>query len=87
MGFNFARSPERFDTYVASADKMRAAAKAAGASIVFSNHSMYDTAWTRSRVARKLGDESPFVVGEEAVDRYFTVLRECALAAKARLKK
>ena len=87
MGFNFARSPERFDTYVASADKMRAAAKAAGASIVFSNHSMYDMAWTRSRVARKPGDESPFVIGAEAVDRYFTVLRECALAAKARLKK
>ena len=87
MGFNFARSPERFDTYVASADKMRAAAKAAGASIVFSNHSMYDAAWTRSRVARKPGEDSPFVVGEEAVDRYFTVLRECALAAKARLKK
>lgn len=87
MGFNFARSPERFDTYVASADKMRAAAKAAGASIVFSNHSMYDAAWTRSRVTRKPGEDSPFVVGEEAVDRYFTVLRECALAAKARLKK
>lgn len=87
MGFNFPRSPERFDTYVASADKMRAAAKAAGASIVFSNHSMYDMAWTRSRVARKPGEDSPFVVGEEAVDRYFTVLRECALAAKARLKR
>ena len=87
MGFNFARSPERFDTYIASADKMRMAAKAAGASIVFSNHSMYDMAWTRSRVARKPGDESPFVVGEEAVDRYFTVLRECAVAGKLRLKK
>lgn len=87
MGFNFARSPERFDTYIASADKMRMAAKAAGASIVFSNHSMYDMAWTRSRVARKPGDESPFVIGAEAVDRYFTVLRECAVAGKARLKK
>ena len=87
MGFNFPRTPERFDTYIASADKMRMAAKAAGASIVFSNHSMYDMAWTRSRVARKPGDESPFVVGEEAVDRYFTVLRECAVAGKARLKR
>ncbi len=87
MGFNFPRNPERFDTYIASAEKMRLAAKAAGASIVFSNHSMYDHAWTRSRVARKPGEESPFVIGAEAVDRYFTVLRECAVAGKLRLKK
>ena len=87
MGFNFPRSPERFDTYIASAEKMRAAAKTAGASIVFSNHSMYDHAWLRSRVARKPGEPSPFVIGPDAVDRYFTVLRECAMAGKARLKK
>jgi metallo-beta-lactamase class B len=87
MGFNFPRTPERFDTYIASAEKMRLAAKAAGASIVFSNHSMYDHAWTRSRVARKPGEDSPFVIGAEAVDRYFTVLRECAIAGKLRLKK
>lgn len=87
MGFNFPRNPERFDIYIASAEKMRLAAKAAGASIVFSNHSMYDHAWTRSRVARKPGEESPFVIGAEAVDRYFTVLRECAVAGKLRLKK
>ncbi|MEY4708306.1 MAG: hypothetical protein RJB58_2029 [Pseudomonadota bacterium] len=87
MGFNFPRTPERFDTYIASAEKMRLAAKAAGASIVFSNHSMYDHAWTRSRVARKPGEDSPFVIGADAVDRYFTVLRECAVAGKLRLKK
>ncbi len=87
MGFNFPRSPERFDTYIHSAEKMRAAAKAAGASIVFSNHSMYDHAWTRSRVARKPGEDSPFVIGTEAVERYFTVLRECAMAGKLRLKR
>ena len=87
MGFNFSRSRERFDTYIQSAEKMRNAAKAAGASIVFSNHSMYDLAWVRSRVARKPGDASPFVIGADAVDRYFTVLRECAMAAKFRTKK
>lgn len=87
MGFNFPRSPERFDTYIASARKFGDAAKAAGASIVFSNHSMYDLAWTRSRVARKPGEDSPFVVGTEAVGRYFTVLGECAMAGKLRLQK
>ncbi len=87
MGFNFPRTPERFDTYIASAKKFGDAAKAAGASIVFSNHSMYDLAWTRSRVARKPGEPSPFVVGEEAVGRYFQVLGECAMAGKLRLAK
>ncbi|MEO8301915.1 MAG: MBL fold metallo-hydrolase [Rhizomicrobium sp.] len=87
MGFNFARSPERFDTYIASARKFGDAAKATGASIVFANHSMYDQAWIRSRWQRKSGETSPFVVGTEAVARYVTVLSECAKAAKLRLKK
>jgi len=86
MGFNFPRSRERFDTYIASAKKFGDAAKAAGADIIFSNHSMYDQAWIRSRWQRKFGEISPFVVGTEAVARYATVLSECAKAAKLRLK-
>ena len=86
MGFNFPRSPERFDTYINSAQKFAAAAKAAGATIVLSNHSMYDQAWIRSRWQRKPGEVSPFVVGADGVARYFTVLSECAKAGKLRLK-
>jgi metallo-beta-lactamase class B len=86
MGFNFPRSLERFDTYIASAQKFGAAAKAAGATIVLSNHSMYDQAWIRSRWQRKPGEVSPFVVGTGGVARYVTVLSECAKAAKLRLK-
>jgi len=86
MGFNFPRSPERFDTYIASAKKFGDAAKAAGASIIFSNHSMYDQAWIRSRWVRKPGQVSPFVVGADGIARYVTVLSECAKAAKLRLK-
>ena len=86
MGFNFPRSPERFDTYIASAKKFGDAAKAAGATIIFSNHSMYDQAWIRSRWQRKPGEVSPFVVGADGVQRYFTVLGECAKAARLRLK-
>jgi metallo-beta-lactamase class B len=85
MGFNFPRSPERFDTYIASAKKFGDAARAAGASIIFSNHSMYDQAWIRSRWVRKPGDVSPFVVGVDGVARYATVLSECAKAEKLRL--
>jgi len=86
MGFNFPRSPQRFDTYIASAKKFGDAAKAAGANIIFSNHSMYDQAWIRSRWQRKPGETSPFVVGTDGVARYVTVLSECAKAAKLRLK-
>jgi metallo-beta-lactamase class B len=86
MGFNFDRSKARFDTYIASAKKFGDAAKAAGATIIFSNHSMYDQAWIRSRWQRKPGEVSPFVVGADGVARYATVLSECAKAAKLRLK-
>jgi metallo-beta-lactamase class B len=86
MGFNFDRSPQRFDTYIASAKKFGDAAKASGATIIFSNHSMYDQAWIRSRWQRKNGETSPFVVGADGVARYVTVLSECAKAAKLRLK-
>ena len=86
MGFNFDRSPQRFDTYIASAKKFGDAAKAAGANIIFSNHSMYDQAWIRSRWQRQPGEVSPFVVGTDGVARYVTVLSECAKAAKLRLK-
>jgi metallo-beta-lactamase class B len=87
MGFNFDRSPQRFDTYIASAKKFGDAAKASGANIIFSNHSMYDQAWIRSRWQRKSGEISPFVVGTDGVARYATVLSECAKAAKLRLKR
>ena len=32
---------------------------------------------------RRPDQENPFVVGEDAVDRFLTVLGECALATKA----
>jgi hypothetical protein len=86
MGFNFPRSRERFDTYISSAKKFGDAAKTVGATIVLSNHSMYDLAWIRSRWVRKPGEVSPFVVGADGVQRYVTVLSECAKAAKLRLK-
>ena len=33
--------------------------------------------------ARKAGEPNPFVVGSDAVQRFLTVLGECALATKA----
>jgi len=36
-------------------------------------------------VKREVGEENPFIVGTAGVQRYFTVMAECALASKLRL--
>ena len=86
--FNFPRDPAHFDIYINSARKFQAAAKAAGATILLSNHSEFDEAYMKGRMlaSRKPGEASPFVVGADAVQRYFTVTSECAEAEKLRLK-
>jgi hypothetical protein len=54
---------------------------------MLSNHSEYDGAYTRARligVTREAGENHPFIVGADAVQRYVTVMTECATAAKLR---
>ncbi len=84
--FNFPRDPAHFDTYIASQHKFAAAAAAAGATILISNHSEFDQAYLKVNFARKPGQDSPFVIGPDAIARYFTVTGECAEAEKLRLK-
>ena len=77
-----------YDTYIATQRKMAAAAVKAGATILFSNHSVYDDAFDRSRLVklRAAGEPHPYEIGAAAVGRYFKVGEECALAARADLK-
>jgi metallo-beta-lactamase class B len=81
--------PDFFPQFVASQKKMAAAAAAAGATVLLSNHTAFDDAWTKARLAawRPAGQPNPFVVGPGAVANYFTVLSECALAAQSLLPK
>jgi metallo-beta-lactamase class B len=76
-----------FDTYIKSQAKMAAAAAAANATILMSNHSEFDNAVTKIKMlaARKPGEPHPFEVGKAAVARYFTVTGECAQTAQLRL--
>lgn len=85
--FNFPSTAANFDTYINSQNKMAAAAAAAGATVLMSNHSEFDNAVTKIKMlaARKPGEPHPFEVGKEAVARYFVVGRECAEAAKLKL--
>jgi metallo-beta-lactamase class B len=76
-----------FDTFVASQRKLAAAAAAAGATVLISNHSAFDDARSKAMRAawRPSGEPNPFEVGADAVQNYFTVVSECALAQRALL--
>jgi metallo-beta-lactamase class B len=83
----FGTDGARWDEYVSSQKKIAAAAAAAGATVILSNHSEYDNAYTKARLIpakREAGETHPFIVGTESVQRYFTVMQECAMAAKLR---
>ena len=84
----FGTSAARWDEYVASQRKIAKVAADAGAAVILSNHSEYDGAYTKARLIaapRQVGELHPFIVGAEGVQRYFTVMAECALASKLRL--
>jgi metallo-beta-lactamase class B len=56
--------------------------------VMLSNHSEYDGAYTKARLVtakREVGENHPFVVGADGVQRYFTVMAECAMASKLRV--
>jgi metallo-beta-lactamase class B len=87
--FNFPKDVARYDTYIASQKHMAEAAKAAGASVLMSNHSEFDDAWERGRLIRlrRAGEPHPYDVGAEAVQRYFTMTGECAMAMREKLSQ
>ena len=76
-----------FDTFIASQRKLAAAAAAAGATVLISNHNAFDDAWTKSRLAawRPGNQPNPFVVGAEGVAGYFKVMEACSMASKSLL--
>ena len=75
-----------YDTYLASVRKMAKAAADFGATALMSNHTEFDNAFYKAHAAddRKPGEANPFDVGKAAVGRYFTVVDDCATAAKLR---
>jgi len=86
-------TPERpssfwFNRYIDSAQRFRAAAKAAGADVILSNHTIFDGSKTKlpALATRKPGDPHPYVVGTDSVSRYLTVAEECAKAGLLRTK-
>jgi metallo-beta-lactamase class B len=84
----FGTDGTRWDEYIASQKTIAKVAADAGATVLLSNHSEYDGAYTKARLVplkREVGENHPFLVGADGVQRYFTVMAECALASKLRL--
>jgi metallo-beta-lactamase class B len=82
--------PDRFwfETYSASARRFKDIAAKAGADVIISNHTIFDGSKTKlpALERRKPGDPNPYVIGSAGVQRYLTVVDECALAGLARVK-
>jgi metallo-beta-lactamase class B len=82
----FDGTADYYDGYIASVKKMAKAAADFGATALVSNHTEFDNAYYKAHTAadRKPGVANPFDVGRAAVARYFTVVEDCATAARQR---
>jgi metallo-beta-lactamase class B len=83
--FNFPRAAASFAMYRDGAKKMGDAAKAAGATILMSNHTEFDGAYDKARLAqlpRAAGEKHPYETDVATVQRYFEMLDDCAEAQR-----
>jgi metallo-beta-lactamase class B len=92
-GFNFTITPDKprkfwFEQYSKSADHFRDAVTKAGADVLIANHPNQDGAKMKlaALANRKPGDPHPFVIGNDSVRRYVTMVGECAKAGLSRLQ-
>jgi metallo-beta-lactamase class B len=89
-GFNFTITPDRakpywFETYARSANHFSEAVAKNGADVQIANHPSQDGAAAKlaALARRKAGDPHPFVIGTPTIQRYLTMVRECAQAGLA----
>jgi len=87
-GFNFELIEANFQTYINSAVKYHDVVAKSGADILLSNHTIFDGSRTKlpAMATRKAGDPHPYVIGNDAVQRYVKVAEECGRANLLRLK-
>ena len=87
-GFNFELTEANFQTYISSAVRYHDVVVKSGADILLSNHTIYDGSRTKlpAMATHKAGDPHPYVIGNDAVQRYVKVAEECAQANLLRLK-
>jgi metallo-beta-lactamase class B len=86
--FNFPREAGNFAIYRDSQNKMREAARAAGATVLMTNHTEFDRAYDRVRIAqlpRAAGEKHPYETDEATVQRYFEMGSLCAEAERLKV--
>ena len=90
-GFNFTVSPDKprrywYETYANSADHFRDAVKKSRADVLIANHPEQDGAKAKlaALATRKAGAPNPYVIGNDSVTRYVTMVGECARASLLR---
>jgi metallo-beta-lactamase class B len=83
--FNFPRQAQTFATYRDSQKKMADAARGADATILMTNHTEFDRAYDRVRLAqlpRARGEKHPYESDTATVQRYFEMTGGCAEAQR-----
>jgi metallo-beta-lactamase class B len=83
--FNFPRQAQAFAIYRDSQKKLADAARAAGATILMSNHTEFDRAYDRVRLAqlpRAKSEKHPYETDTQTVQRYFEMTGDCAEAQR-----
>jgi metallo-beta-lactamase class B len=83
--YNFGPLPDRLQIYADTTTKYADVMKQEKVDVLLSNHVGFDAAVAKMGTLRerKPKDPNPFVIGDDAVHRFLTVLGECALATKA----
>jgi metallo-beta-lactamase class B len=83
--YNFGPLADRLQIYADTTAKYRDIMKKEDADVLLSNHVSYDNTVAKigTLKEKKPNQPNPFIVGEDTVDRFLTVLGECALATKA----
>jgi metallo-beta-lactamase class B len=73
-------SIEMLRSYISNAARMKDIADGSRADVIIGNHTAYNDALARLErtKARKPGEPNPWVVGTEEVNKYLTVVGECA---------
>jgi len=74
--------------FIDSVETLATAAKEAGATVLMTNHSIFDNAYTNARLVAQRGfGEHPFVRTEKDVANYFAVLENCAKVVYTNLEE
>lgn len=81
-GFNFGRNPALFVKYIKSTERVSDLA-VAGIDVFMSNHNGLDGTQNHYEQLqnRKNGEQNPYVIGVDGVQRAMAVLRQCAFAS------